>query len=81
MSRKYEIVYASELQVGRSLRIAPYLLCFHFTYQTKSSFLYYLTCIQKQSLLQAQGGKRAWVGDYHALPQFISIVYRLHVQM
>ena len=31
-----------------------------FTYQTKSSFLYYLTCIQNQSLLQAQGPKESY---------------------
>ena len=45
--------------------IAPLMLCSYVTYEAKFSFLYSL-------ILQAQGVRRAWVGDYDTLPQFIS---------
>ena len=40
----------------------------------QSSHFYTVTLAYETSLiLQAQGVRRAWVGDYDTLPQFISI--------
>ena len=55
----------------------PYLVQLHrvlMLHIKQNSHFYTVALAYKTSLiLQAQGVRRAWVGDYDTLPQFISI--------
>ena len=50
------------------------MLCSYFTYQANSHFYTVVLAYKTSLILQAQGVRRAWVGDYDTLPQFISSV-------
>ena len=54
------------------------MLCSYVTYEAK--FFFY-TVILTSLILQAQGVRRAWVGDYDTLPQFICIANKQAVHM